>query len=330
MALADLPFVPIRNALYQSHELTKGFVVDDPESYVQTLDFQIYRYFVRSGGATPADPLASMMEALHDNCISQAVAAMLRKPMPVAAIMGGHKLARGSPAYRQVVAIARGLTREGFLTASGGGPGAMEATHLGALLSKSSDAAVEDSIARLASEQTAKLPMTEELVHADGTIDQQKARALHAWYRPAIEIRDATLDPGASLAIPTWHYGHEPFSPLATHVAKYFQNSIREDGLLALALDGIVYVEGRAGTIQEIFQDGAQNYYKSFGKRFSPMVFLGEEFWTRTYPVRALLEALFKNNGKAEEFERYVLFTDDVSKVIGFLTQHASAKRVTQ
>lgn len=328
MALADLPFVPIRSHLYRSRELTEGFVADQPESYAETLDFRIYRYFMKNGGATPADPLASMMEALHDNCISQAVAAMLRDCKPVAAIMGGHKMDRGSLPYRQVATIASGLAQQGFLLASGGGPGAMEATHLGALLSKSGDAALEAALARLGDRTIAALPETKDLVRKDGTFDRERARALQAWYRPALEIRDATSNPGTSLAIPTWHYGHEPFTPLATHIAKYFQNSIREDGLLALALDGVVYVEGKAGTIQEIFQDAAQNYYTSVGDRFSPMVFLGEEYWTKKYPVRALIQALYEQNDRGEDFRRYVLFSDDVGEVVAFLCDHVARRGV--
>ena len=96
---------------------------------------------------------------------------------------------------------------------------------------------------------------------------------------PAYQIANAITSPYDSLGIPTWHDGHEPTTPLATHIGKYFQNSIREDGLLALAKQGIVYAEGKAGTIQEIFQDGAQNYYKTF-EYFSPMVLLSVKYWT--------------------------------------------------
>src|SRR5260370_38022412 len=67
---------------------------------------------------------------------------------------------------------------------------------------------------------------------------------------------------GESPALPTWYYGHEPTTPFATHIAKYFQNSIREDGLIALAVHGIVSASGRAGTLQEIFQDTVRNYYR--------------------------------------------------------------------
>jgi hypothetical protein len=60
---------------------------------------------------------------------------------------------------------------------------------------------------------------------------------------PAYQIANAITSPYDSLGIPTWHYGHEPTTSLATHIGKYFQNSIREDGLLELAKQGIVDAE---------------------------------------------------------------------------------------
>ena len=45
-----------------------------------------------------------------------------------------------------------------------------------------------------------------------------------------------------NLAIPTWHYGHEPPNPFATDIAKYFKNAIREDILLHVATAGVVFV----------------------------------------------------------------------------------------
>jgi predicted Rossmann-fold nucleotide-binding protein len=101
------------------------------------------------------------------------------------------------------------------------------------------------------------------------------------------------------MGIPTWLYGHEPPSPLATLHAKYFENSIREDGLLAVAKAGVVFAEGSAGTLQEVFQDAAQNHYASVDNTRSPMVFLDiDAFWTRTRPVRGLLEGLFDEEAR--------------------------------
>ena len=78
----------------------------------------------------------------------------------------------------------------------------------------------------------------------------------------------------------------EPISQFASHIAKYFSNSIREDGMLAVATAGIVFAPGGAGTMQEIFQDAAQNAYRTFGR--SPMAFLDTRHYcaeTGLYPA---------------------------------------------
>ncbi len=102
------------------------------------------------------------------------------------------------------------------------------------------------------------------------------------WLAEALSVRtDWPGDPtrGRSLSIPTWFYGHEPPNPFASDIAKYFENSVREEGLLALATHGVVFAPGNAGTVQEIFQDACQNYYRTHTTYASPMVLLGREYW---------------------------------------------------
>jgi predicted Rossmann-fold nucleotide-binding protein len=97
-----------------------------------------------------------------------------------------------------------------------------------------------------------------------------------------------------SVGIPTWLYGHEPATPFATEHAKYFENSIREEGLLTLAIYGAIYAPGSSGTLQEIFEDANQNYYVPPDEGLSPMVFLDMDgYWTRRYPVIPVLRELF-------------------------------------
>jgi predicted Rossmann-fold nucleotide-binding protein len=79
-------------------------------------------------------------------------------------------------------------------------------------------------------------------------------------YIDSARLITARQRPGApSLAVATWRYENEPISQFATHVAKLFQNSVREAGLLSIADAGVAYFEGGFGTLQEIFQDLAQN-----------------------------------------------------------------------
>jgi predicted Rossmann-fold nucleotide-binding protein len=99
------------------------------------------------------------------------------------------------------------------------------------------------------------------------------------------------VTPRPSLGVPTWLYGHESPTIFATCIAKYFDNSIREDGLVSLARRGIVFAPGGAGTVQELFQDAAQNSYFALGEA-SPMVLLGTEFWTDTVPALGVLRSI--------------------------------------
>jgi predicted Rossmann-fold nucleotide-binding protein len=301
-----LPYQPFHAKLYTPGELFDGFDPARAASYAETVDFRTYRHFVRTGRGTDAPYFEGMMQSLHDNSLAKALHAFLRRRKCVA-IMGGHKLERGSPIYRQVAALARSLTRAGFLMASGGGPGALEATHLGAALSTGPPSALEEAMTALAAEPV--LPPAGEVVGERGRIDPALLTKLHAWFRPAYLVSSKIRRAGRSVAVPTWHYGHEPSSPFASHMAKYFQNSLREDGLLAIATYGVVYAEGRAGTLQEIFQDAAQNYYRTC-RWFSPMVLLGTRYWTRTYPVATLLERLFKDDKERAR----ILVTDSLEE----------------
>jgi len=308
-----IPYQPVRSDLYSFTELFTGFDASDPGSWRHTLDFSIYRHFVKEGRDAPDNPYMGMLQALHDSTITQSTKRYIagRK---VAAIMGGHKMERDAPAYRNVALLTRKLARNGILVCTGGGPGAMEASHLGGLLATEPESSLDDALDMLKTQS--KLPDLTKIVAPDGSVDESLLRQAHAWFKPAYEIAKSSKSPGESLAIPTWHYGHEPSSPFATHIAKYFQNSIREEGLLAVAKQGIVYAEGKAGTIQEIFQDAAQNYYKTY-EYFSPMVFLGKQYWTEEYPVVAVLKKLF---GK-DDFEKYVLVTDDIAEAADFITR---------
>ena len=308
----NLPYQPIPQALYTGADLFRGFEPGNAESWTRTLDFEIYRHFVTEGRSAPRNPYMGMMQALHDSAISEATTAFIES-RKVVAIIGDHKMARDSAVYRSIAIIARRLTRAGFLICTGGGPGAMEAGHLGAALAGCNDAELDGALRQLSAVPV--VPDLGKIVAPDGAVDSALVAAAAAWFRPAFELARSISSPSESLAIPTWGYGHEPPSPFATHIAKYFQNSIREDGLLAIARSGIICMQGKAGTIQEIFQDAAQNYYLLSGT-FSPMVLFGIDYWTTIFPVVGVLKQLF-----AGQFAKYVLVTDDLENAAGFIEE---------
>lgn len=304
----DLPVNPFRTSLYSPDELLGGFDGDDPRSYERTTDFDTYRIFVQSGRLRRVPYMHSIVQAIHDNSMTQALDRFVVGRRMVG-VMGGHRMRRDSPVYRQIVELSKWLAELGYTMVSGGGPGAMEATHLGAHLAGRAETEVETAMATI----SVSVGLPDDLgdvVAADGSIDRSVIDELHTWQAPAFSVARAHPPGAESLAIPTWHFGHEPPTPLASHLAKYFQNSIREDGLLAIATWGVVFAEGLAGTLQEIFQDANQNYYRSH-QWFSPMVLLGVEYWTKVFPVLDVLRTLFDDPD-----EDFLTVTDDLEEAV--------------
>lgn len=319
---ARIPFSPIRESLYSPHELMAGLGAGDYRSFARTPDFKCFAYYVRHGRAAPRDPLSSIYESLHDNSITQATLAFLKGQKKVAAVMGGHDEPRDSGIYAAVARMARALARKGFLMTSGGGPGAMEATHLGALLQNEPDGALSAALQKL--KALKNLPADAgKVITPAGKIDSKILRALHEWIMPALALSTAVKRPGDSLAVPTWYYGHEPTTPLATKIGKHLQNRLREDGLITIAAHGIVFAPGKAGTLQEVFQDAVRNYYRGQTDPFSPMVFYDKTYWTRTLPAVGLLEKLFTRNKRGPDYRNYVLVTSDEKEAIDFLVANA-------
>lgn len=304
--LPGLPYSPYRTSLYTPEEIYAGFDPARPESYADTPDARIYAWWDSRGRANPPSLLETLSQRLHDHAITDAMEELLADPgrprKKVVAIMGGHSMRRGQPDYRAVAVLAHELARRGFFLVSGGGPGAMEATNLGAWFATRSEAELDTALALLA-----KAPSYQDT--------DWLARAFEV--RAAFPLRDEDRPACASLGIPTWHYGHEPPNPFATHIAKYFANSVREDGLLTIATGGVIYAPGSAGTIQEVFQDACQNHYKTVGV-VSPMIFLGEEYWTRTRPVFPLLEQL----ARGHEYASYLLITDARERIVQALVDY--------
>ena len=267
--LPDLPFDPYRPRLYDADELLRGWSPGrDPAA---ALDARIHAWASRHprGGHLPV--LDALARRLHDHAVDDALRDHLDHHPDVVAVMGGHGLRRDQQLYRTVAEVGRELTRQGHHVATGGGPGAMEAANLGAWLAPHPDEALDDALGLLAA--------------------ATDFAATDAYLTAADRVRRRYPTGAPSLAIPTWFYGHEPTNQFATAVAKYFANSIREDGLLAIATRGVVFAPGAAGTLQEVFQDATQNHYDVFGV-ISPMVFLDRSFWTETLPAEPLLRRL--------------------------------------
>ena len=237
-----------------------------------------------NGGPLLASLEVSAAQAEHDAAMADALRSFLKTiQRPLVGIMGGHSLPRNHPAYAAIAHLARDLAREHFLLVTGGGPGVMEAGHLGVAFSSFDTAGpLDEAIGLIAKVPNA--PVLDELFAADWTIKKEKLNVIaqaREWMKIALEVRAKapTILP-VSLAIPTWLYGAEPTMPFATHYAKYFQNSLREEALVNNSRAGIIYGRGGGGTMREIFQDVERNYYVKKFKEVTPMIFFDvEDFW---------------------------------------------------
>jgi len=299
----DLPYNSYPNQLYTKETLYNGYDPADLSSYEETLDKKIYDHYIQTGKEAE-NIKETLARRLHDHSITDALYDFLEQyeDTQIIAIMGGHGLSRKSKTYYRVASIAKKLTEKGYLLVSGGGPGAMEATHVGAWFAGKKMKTMKVAIEHLSTAPYYNDPN---------------------WLKTAFEVlQQFPKSKFQSVGIPTWLYGHEPPTPFATHIAKYFANSVREEGLLAIAKGGVVYAPGSAGTIQEIFQDIAQNHYKSYGIA-SPMVFLDKQYWSYDRPIYPLLE-LLKLRGDLNHLDLGIY--DRVSDVIKHLVKFKPSK----
>ena len=302
--LIQVPFDVTRHELYDAKELYHGYAPSDESTFKTCYDSRVYSHFLSTGKQATSIG-ESLARTLHDHGIHRAIDDFFttHDNNLCIGIMGGHAQLRTEKMFREIVFISKRLTEMGFYMLSGGGPGAMEATHLGAWMAGRSKEEVDEALRMLAV--------------APSFTDE-------GWLASAFGVMERfPQDEYVSLSIPTWLYGHEPSTPFATHIAKFFENSIREDSILTLAYGGIIYTPGSAGTMQEIFQDAVQNHYLSFGFS-SPMIFLGKEFWTNEMPAYTLLKGLM-DRGKYKNL--LLTLTDEADVIVDELMRFRKAMK---
>jgi predicted Rossmann-fold nucleotide-binding protein len=320
----DTPYPSSPARLYTPTDLAAGFA--DVGGFDAMFDTIVYRHFLSRGGPLP-DVREALAQRIHDAGIDDALLDTMRTwtdrhgANTVVGVMGGHAEPRGTTTYRMAAALGAELTRAGRLVVTGGGPGVMEATNLGAFLSGRSASDLESAIDLLAT-----APAFED--HGPYTAAALKVRATFPAesYGRSLGHRAEGLGGAGSLdwliagglAVPTWLYGHEPANLFAGGIAKYFSNAIREDTLLRLARGGVVFAPGWAGTVQEVFQAATKAFYYADGAS-GPLVFLGASFWTETVPVRSLLEPLLAASPHGDQ-SGLIRLTDDVSEAVSALT----------
>ncbi|MFI0940054.1 LOG family protein [Streptomyces sp. NPDC021020] len=288
-----LPFDPYRATLYSPVELYADLAA---AGYEHTPDARAYDWYRQS--AAGGDILASMLRSIHDDAVTDALDEHLAGAR-VVGVMGGHAMKRGTDAYAGAARLGRDLARAGLTVATGGGPGAMEAANLGAYAAPQEDVMLGKALSVLGSAPSFRPSVGE-------------------WAATAFEVRERWPEGGSSLGVPTWFYGHEPPNAFASHIAKFFANSVREDTLLARCNSGVVFLPGAAGTVQEIFDAATPNYYSARGEP-TPMVLVDRAHWTTELPAWPLLSALARDHAMAWR----IALVDSVTEVPDALTRLA-------
>lgn len=294
----DVPFKTSVPSLYTKEILYAGYNPQEEESYYQTYDRIVYDHYSENGKGQPNSIYEALARSLHDRSITDALMDKLDKfeANKIIAIMGGHDLSRKSADYYAIAKLAKQLAEKDCFLLSGGGPGAMEATHLGVWF---------------AERETNELDEAMDILRKAPTYEHEN------WLASAFELMEKyprKVEKQQDIGIHTWLYGHEPSTPFASLIAKYFSNSLREEGLPALAKGGVVFAPGSAGTIQGVFQDLAQNHYKAY-EMASPMIFLNSYFWGIDKPVYPLLKQL----AVGEEYADMIQIFDEVGELVDFL-----------
>jgi predicted Rossmann-fold nucleotide-binding protein len=300
--LPKTPYDPWRDKLYSVDELMEGW--SPGQTHAPTLDARIFEH--AKSTKTAGEALA---QRVHDYSIDQALGEFIgdRRDRLVG-IMGGSSSSLGDPKtaqdYKQAARLGKLLAEAGYLVVSGGGLGIMEAANLGASLAGRSSAELDQAFEEL------------------GEVAYKGHEARYLEIATAIRHRSEPVH--ESIGVPTWVYKDEPVSQFATHVAKYFANSIREDGLLGMCLAGVVYCPGKSGTTQEVFQDAAQNAYRSFEFR-SPMVMLGSTFFAETGLYAVLCDQSVRNTKSDDPYRDLITLVDDPAAAVAFIDAHRPA-----
>ena len=291
-------FSPGRDTLYTVAELMSGY---RPQAPMQSLDARLAAH-VQACGIPPKDVDEAIAQVVHDQGVGDAmrayVSASVANGRHVAGVMGGSSMSRDAPAYRLAAESAKALSEAGFLVATGGGLGIMEAGNLGAYFAGRRVEELHAAINELERCPVYRGHEAEYIDSARSITERQPAGA-------------------PSLAVATWRFDDEPISQFATHIAKLFQNSVREDGLLSIADAGVAYFEGGFGTLREIFQDLAQNSSVPPVHQMA-MVFVDTIAYGQPGSAFHLARACAR--GAAPPFDRLITLADTAHGVVTAMT----------
>lgn len=291
----QLPFELFPRRLYSIEDLYNNFDPNTPQSYKNSTDYEIYTHFIDHQSKGKLPPFMQVTESIHDSSVRMALYEYVNKfnkPKNIIGVMGGHKIRRDDEYYKRVALISKRLTEKGYMMVSGGGPGMMEATHLGAYFAYYEEATLLEAINKLSE---APLYSDEKWLTLSYKVIEK--------YPPKYRLN--------SLSVPTWVHGHEPPNPFPGKIAKFFSAAIRQEVLIEVTKGGIIYSPGSAGTLREIFQTVEQNHYNLYDNVY-PMIFLNKNYWNEILPAYYF----FTNEKTKSSLNNIITYLEDDENVI--------------
>jgi hypothetical protein len=203
-----IPYEPFRYRLYTPDELLRK------SSTGLTTDQTIYCDFLSKGKFSP-DIIEALCRRIHDDSIDDALEHLMRTVgrTNFVAFMGGSSGKLTDPFYKRTALAARLVALDGYFVVSGGGPGMMEAANLGAYFAKYPEPDLDAAL---------------------NVLKRAPTYSDDGWVTTALEVKSQFPHGADSLGIPTWFYGSEPTDLFGTRIAKYFDNSIRDGGLIQI------------------------------------------------------------------------------------------------
>lgn len=177
-------------------------------------------------------------------------------------IMGRGSISRDSKQYLSAALIGKQLAERDYVVVTGGGPGTMEAAHLGVWFAGRPKSELLEAI---------KLLSKSPKVNSSGYLQSAEM----------IKIKYPRVKKTTDIAIPSFVYGVSISTRFANQYASYFNNALREEMILILSKNGVILLPGGFGTLLELFialeynSDGI----KTNSKR--PIALYNSTFWKK-------------------------------------------------
>lgn len=206
-------------------------------------------------------------------------------PQKAVGIMGRGSIKRYSKQYKDAAFIGKVIAENNYMVITGGGPGVMEAIHLGVWFA-----------GRKNQELTEALTILSKHWDSNDLCYFEKVKEIKRKY-PRVK---KTFD----LSILTYVYGTKLANGFAHNYAVYFNNAIREETIIIAAKDSVILLPGGYGTQIELFMALEYNSDAIETNPSRPIILFNSSFWQTIF---------------AKPFLQKLKLTDDMLAIPGLI-----------